>query len=177
MKDGIKLKGQLATYMRWPFVLTLLLVVMDVLLYTVSWKAGGIGTIFTAVYLLLGILLYFHRRPVILNELISFATQYGQVQKSLMKNFALPYALLDAEGKILWMNDEFLYLTGKDQKYRKFIGNIFPEVTMNKLPMPEEVRDLEIAYQDHDFRLNMRRVEIDERCGCRKELSDCSVSF
>ena len=162
MKDGIKLKGQLATYMRWPFVLTLLLVVMDVLLYTVSWKAGGIGTIFTAVYLLLGILLYFHRRPVILNELISFATQYGQVQKSLMKNFALPYALLDAEGKILWMNDEFLYLTGKDQKYRKFIGNIFPEVTMNKLPMPEEVRDLEIAYQDHDFRLNMRRVEIDE---------------
>ena len=63
-------------------------------------KAGGIGTVFTAVYLLLGILLYFHRRPVLLNELISFATQYGQVQKSLMKNFALPYALLDAEGKI-----------------------------------------------------------------------------
>ena len=73
-----------------------------------------------------------------------------------------PYALLDAEGKILWMNDEFLYLTGKDQKYRRFIGNIFPEVTMNKLPLPEEVRDFEVAYQDHDFRLNMRRVEIDE---------------
>ena len=104
MKDGIKLKGKLATYMRWPFILTILLVAMDVLLYSVSWKAGGIGTVFTAVYLLLGILLYFHRRPVLLNELISFATQYGQVQKSLMKNFALPYALLDAEGKILWMN-------------------------------------------------------------------------
>ena len=162
MKDGIKLKGKLATYMRWPFILTILLVAMDVLLYSVSWKAGGIGTVFTAVYLLLGILLYFHRRPVLLNELISFATQYGQVQKSLMKNFALPYALLDAEGKILWMNDEFLYLTGKDQKYRRFIGNIFPEVTMNKLPLPEEVRDFEVAYQDHDFRLNMRRVEIDE---------------
>ena len=162
MKDGIKLKGKLATYMRWPFILAILLVAMDVLLYSVSWKAGGIGTVFTAVYLLLGILLYFHRRPVLLNELISFATQYGQVQKSLMKNFALPYALLDAEGKILWMNDEFLYLTGKDQKYRRFIGNIFPEVTMNKLPLPEEVRDFEVAYQDHDFRLNMRRVEIDE---------------
>ena len=100
MKDGIKLKGKLATYMRWPFILAILLVAMDVLLYSVSWKAGGIGTVFTAVYLLLGILLYFHRRPVLLNELISFATQYGQVQKSLMKNFALPYALLDAEGKI-----------------------------------------------------------------------------
>ena len=52
MKDGIKLKGKLATYMRWPFILTILLVAMDVLLYSVSWKAGGIGTVFTAVYLL-----------------------------------------------------------------------------------------------------------------------------
>ena len=49
MKDGIKLKGKLATYMRWPFILTILLVAMDVLLYSVSWKAGGIGTVFTAV--------------------------------------------------------------------------------------------------------------------------------
>ena len=65
MKDGIKLKGKLATYMRWPFILAILLVAMDVLLYSVSWKAGGIGTVFTAVYLLLGILLYFHRRPLI----------------------------------------------------------------------------------------------------------------
>lgn len=54
MKDGIKLKGKLATYMRWPFILTILLVAMDVLLYSVSWKAGGIGTVFTAVYLCSG---------------------------------------------------------------------------------------------------------------------------
>ena len=50
MKDGIKLKGKLATYMRWPFILAILLVAMDVLLYSVSWKAGGIGTVFTAVF-------------------------------------------------------------------------------------------------------------------------------
>ena len=100
--------------------------------------------------------------PSILNELISFATQYGQVQKNLMQSFALPYALLDADGKILWMNDEFLFLTGKEKRYRKFIGNIFPEVTSEKLPLPDEVRDLEIVYQEHSYRLNMKRVEIQE---------------
>ena len=104
----------------------------------------------------------FTRRPSILNELISFATQYGQVQKNLMQSFALPYALLDADGKILWMNDEFLFLTGKEKRYRKFIGNIFPEVTSEKLPLPDEVRDLEIVYQEHSYRLNMKRVEIQE---------------
>ena len=84
------------------------------------------------------------------------------IYNAIKRDALLENVTLDAEGKILWMNDEFLYLTGKDQKYRRFIGNIFPEVTMNKLPLPEEVRDFEVAYQDHDFRLNMRRVEIDE---------------
>ena len=162
MKEKIKLKGQLKSYLRWPLIMTVLLIIMNVMLYMVEVKAGAIATGFTAVYIVAAVLLYFHRRPSILNELISFATQYGQVQKNLMQSFALPYALLDADGKILWMNDEFLFLTGKEKRYRKFIGNIFPEVTSEKLPLPDEVRDLEIVYQEHSYRLNMKRVEIQE---------------
>lgn len=162
MKEKIKLKGQLKSYLRWPLIMTVLLIIMNVMLYMVEVKAGAIATGFTAVYIVAAVLLYFHRRPSILNELISFATQYGQVQKNLMQRFALPYALLDADGKILWMNDEFLFLTGKEKRYRKFIGNIFSEVTSEKLPLPDEVRDLEIVYQEHSYRLNMKRVEIQE---------------
>lgn len=162
MKEKIKLKGQLKSYLRWSLIMTVLLIIMNVMLYMVEVKAGAIATGFTAVYIVAAVLLYFHRRPSILNELISFATQYGQVQKNLMQSFALPYALLDADGKILWMNDEFLFLTGKEKRYRKFIGNIFPEVTSEKLPLPDEVRDLEIVYQEHSYRLNMKRVEIQE---------------
>ena len=148
--------------MRWPLIMTLLLIIMDVMLYMVNLKAGAIATGFTAVYIVAAVLLYFHRRPSILNELISFATQYGQVQKNLMQNFALPYALMDADGKLLWMNDEFLFLTGKEKKYRKFIGNIFQEITPEKLPLPDEVRDLEVVYQEHSYRLSMKRIEIQE---------------
>lgn len=148
--------------MRWPLIMTLLLIIMDVMLYMVNLKAGAIATGFTAVYVVAAVLLYFHRRPSILNELISFATQYGQVQKNLMQNFALPYALMDADGKLLWMNDEFLFLTGKEKKYRKFIGNIFQEITQEKLPLPDEVRDLEVIYQEHSYRLSMKRIEIQE---------------
>ncbi|NCB93452.1 MAG: DHH family phosphoesterase [Clostridia bacterium] len=162
MKDKIKLKGQLKTYMRWPLLLTVLLIAMNAMMYFVDLKAGALATGFTAVYVVIAVLLYFQRRPSILNELISFATQYGQVQKNLVQNFALPYALMDADGKLLWMNDEFLFLTGKEKKYRKFIGNVFPEITVDKLPMQSEIRDIEIAYNNHDYRVNMRRVEIDE---------------
>ena len=162
MKDKIKLKGQLKSYMRWPLIMTILLVVMNVILYCINLKAGAVTTGFIAVYIAIAVLLYFQKRPSILNELISFATQYGQVQKNLMRNLGLPYALLDADGKVLWMNDEFLFVTGKDKKYRRFIGNIFPEVTMEKLPLQNEVRDIELVYNEHDYRLNMKRVDINE---------------
>ena len=147
--------------MRWPLIMTILLVVMNVIMYCINLKAGAVTTGFIAVYIAIAVLLYFQKRPAILNELISFATQYGQVQKNLMRNLGLPYALLDADGKVLWMNDEFLFATGKDKKYHRFIGNIFPEVTMEKLPLQNEVRDIELVYNEHDYRLNMRQIKIE----------------
>ena len=39
--------------------------------------------------------------------MISFATSYGQLQGELLRNFDVPYALLDATGKIEWLNDAF----------------------------------------------------------------------
>lgn len=162
MKDKIKLKGKLKTYMQWPVVLTLLLIVMNVLIYLVNVKSGVIVTGFVFVYFIIVLAVYSRNKPLILNEMISFATHYGQVQKRLLQTLSIPHALLDAEGKILWMNDEFLFLTGKDKKYRRSIENVFPEVTEDKLPMKEEIRELDCSYQDHDYRISMKRVEIDE---------------
>ncbi len=162
MKEKIKLRGPLKSYMRWPIILTILLAVMNVMIYLVDVKAGAIATGFTAVYLAVAILLYFHKRPLILNELISFATQYGQVQKNLLRDFVIPYALLDADGRLLWMNEEFMAVTGKDHRYRKYVGNIFPELTQDKLPMENEIRDVDVQYGEHDYRVNLRRVEIRE---------------
>lgn len=162
MKERIKLRGPLKSYMRWPLILTVFLAVMNAVIYLADRKAGAIATGFIAVYLAVAVMLYFHKRPSILNELISFATQYGQVQKNLLRNFAIPYALLDADGKLLWMNDEFMTITGKDHRYRKAVGNIFPELTPDKFPLENEIRDLDVFYNQHDYRINLRRVEIRE---------------
>lgn len=160
MKNKMKLKGQLKSYMRWPFFLTLLLFGMNVAIYCVNLKAGAVATGFTAIYVVVVVLLYYQKRPAVLNELISFATEYGQVQKTLMKELAIPYALLDSGGKLMWMNEEFLNLTGKDKKYRRFIGNIFSEVTGDKLPKETESTEFPILYNERYFRIHMRRVEI-----------------
>src|SRR5699024_10671506 len=115
MNGGIKIKGQLKFYMQWPFILTVLLVVMDILVFTINAKAGAVASGFLAAYLLIVVFLYFHSKTAIMNELISFATQYGQVQKTLLREFIVPYALLDCNGKVLWLNDAFAQMSGKNR--------------------------------------------------------------
>lgn len=157
MNGGIKIKGQLKFYMQWPFILTVLLVVMDILVFTINVKAGAVASGFLAAYLLIVVFLYFHSKTAIMNELISFATQYGQVQKTLLREFIVPYALLDCNGKVLWLNDAFAQMSGKNRKFRKKISSLFPEITADKLPDKED-SEVTFQFQDRDYRAVMRRI-------------------
>ena len=159
MDGKIRIKGQLKYYMQWPLILTILLVIMDILVFTVNRRAGALVSIFIAAYILIVVFLYFHSRAVIMNELISFATQYGQVQKTLLKEFIVPYALLDYNGKILWMNDAFAALSGKNRRYRKSVTNLFPELTKDKLPRENEA-EVTFQYEEKDYRAVMRPIPI-----------------
>jgi c-di-AMP phosphodiesterase-like protein len=127
--------------------------------FTVNVKAGALVSIFLAAYILIVVFLYFHSRAVIMNELISFATQYGQVQKVLLKEFIVPYALLDYNGKLLWMNDSFAALSGKNRRYRKSVSSVFPELTKEKLPQ-EERAEVTFQYEEKDYKAVMRTIPI-----------------
>lgn len=161
-KNKIKLNGQLRSYLKWPLLLSFLLIAMNVAVYLVDRRAGALMTIFVAVYIALVMVLYYHNRPVLLNELIAFATQYGQVQKSLIRELAVPYALLDSQGRLLWVNRKFSDLTGKEKQYHKSITNIFPEITLDRLPKSGEDTEIKLRYEEFDFRINLKSVVIDE---------------
>ena len=159
MDGKIKIKGHLKFYMQWPVILSILLIVMDVLVFSVSVKAGTLVSIFLAAYILVVVFLYFHSKTMIMNELISFATQYGQVQKTLLNEFAVPYALLDYNGKILWMNEAFSTLIGKNKRYRKAVSCVFPEIAGDKLPKKEE-KEVNIRYNERDYKAVMKSVSL-----------------
>ena len=58
---------------------------------------GMVG--FTVFYFAFVLLLYVRSKSVVANELISFATQYSSVQKRLLNEFEVPYALLEYSGR------------------------------------------------------------------------------
>ena len=107
MKSKIKLKGQLRNYMYWPLILTILLALMNIPAYLIDVRMGMLFSGFVILYFIIVLIAYLINKPVMLNELISFATQYGTVQKQLLEEFEVAYALLDYNGKILWVNKQF----------------------------------------------------------------------
>ena len=149
-KTKIKYKGKLKSYMQWPVVFLVILAIMNVAVYTVSVKAGLVVSGFLALFGVLTLLLIFRHRPLILNDLISFATQYGQVQKTLLDEFSIPYALLDSDGRLIWMNEEFSLTVGKDKDYRKNIQTLFPEIHSGTMPGLKGVKEIEIHYLNEE---------------------------
>lgn len=161
MKSKIKLKGQLRNYMYWPLILTILLVIMNIPAYMMNTKIGIMFSCFVVLYFIIVLLAYLYNKPVILNELINFATQYGTVQKKLLDEFELPYALLDYNGKILWVNKQFVEITGKDKAYHKSITSIFPGLTREIIQKEQELIDVELTHGERHYRASMSKIYFD----------------
>lgn len=161
MKRKIRLKGQLKNYMYWPLMLTILLVGMNVPMYYINREAGICVTVFSVIYFLVVLVAYLIKKPTILNEVISFATQYGTVQKHLLNEFEIPYALLDYNSRILWMNEAFSNVTGKDKNYHKSITTIFPAITRELLEKEEENSEVQVTCEERIYRAAMGKIYFD----------------
>ncbi len=165
MKRKIKVRGRLKVYIQWPIILSVLLLAMNVCIYPVSLRAGLLMTGFLVLYILVAFLLYVNNSPKIYSELITFATHYDQIQRRLLKDLALPYALLEEDGKVLWANTAFFEISGKGKKsLHRHISYFFPEFEEEVFSESESGNDktIRFSYEDRDFRADLRRVYIDQ---------------
>lgn len=160
-RKKIQYSGKLKSYMRWPIIMVLLLMFMTVIVFMVNKKAGGVVSAFVILYIVMVLGIWFHYKPNILNEMISFATQYGQIQKTILKEFAIPYALLDDEGRVIWMNDRFCEVVGKDGRYNKNIQNLIPQVSAGALQDGEMESSVQIQYHEKDYSVKLQKVSIE----------------
>lgn len=163
MKKNLKFKGRLRLYFQMPVWFGILLAVTNVAIYTVDVTAGIILSCFTLLYLISFLLLEHFNRPIIMTELVSFATQYGQIQKRLLRDLELPNTLLDENGHIIWANKAFQQIVGKEKPENKMITGFFPAITSDKLPTGD-IDETEVAFQqsDRDYHAKLKRIPLDE---------------
>ena len=152
----------LKSYLCGPMFLTILLVLADVGLCLYDVVIGIVLSGFTVVYFTVELTLYHYMKPHLANEIINFATQYATVQKHLLNDFEIPYALLDYTGKILWVNERFSELIGVDRNYHKSISTLFSTVTREFLQKNEKPQNVKIEKQDRIFRISLNRIYFDD---------------
>lgn len=161
MKSKVKLKGRLRAYLCMPMWLTIILVIINVFIYTNNVKTGAVFSGFVLLYFLITLCMYIYNKPQLIHEIVNFATQYGTVQKQLLNDLEIPYALLDYNARFLWMNAEFGAITGKDKNYHKSITTIFPNLTKEILQRNDVIESMNLTLEDKCYRISMKRIYFD----------------
>lgn len=162
MKQKIKFKGQINTYISWPLRYSVILILFTIGIFFISSKAGLAMLACTSVFIIMALILYYRNKAVVVNDLINFATQYGQVQRQLLHDLEIPYALLDESGKIIWTNEAFENTTHIKNGYRKSIMTLLPEVHKEDLPVTENENEIMVSHEDRDFRVSLHKVMMTE---------------
>ncbi len=164
MKNSVKLKGRMKSYLQSSLYLGFLLIAVDILIYFIDIRAGLVLSCFILFYLAIILSLMFYNKPIIINELISFATQYGQIQRRLLRDLDLPHALLDESGKIIWTNIAFEKAVDKEKGYRKSITSLFPSITKDRLPgnIEEDEVEFDVDYEAHNYIARLKKISLKE---------------
>ena len=160
MKKRIKIKGRLRLYLQSGLLLGILMVFVNLCIYLMDYHAGLLLSGALLFYFAVMFTLMFYNKPVIMNELISFATQYGQIQKRLLREMEIPYALLDESGKVIWTNKAFEHVTHKEKGYHRSITTLFPALTKDKLPGIEEETEMDLEFEDCEFAAKMKKISM-----------------
>ncbi len=159
MKETIKIKGQLKFYLSWPLLLSLFLIVGNFVVATVS-KAGALVLFpFTLCYVATAVWIYLYRQKRILGGLVEFSAEYAWIQKQLLSDMAVPYALADEDGRLLWSNDAFRDILSEKKALRKNLLTLFPEVTKTDLAS-EESSHIHTTYGEEKYRIDIRPVYV-----------------
>lgn len=170
MNRKIKFKGKLWVHFNWPLIVGLVLAVANISVYFYNIECGMAVSAFWLVYILVALGMSVWSSTYIADEVINFATQYSTVQKHLLNDFQIPYALLDGVGKVLWINEQFSQVTGVDKKYHKSITTIFPTVTKEFLLKTEDTADIRVDYADKIYRVSISHIPFESMVGDKGEV-------
>lgn len=169
------LRIKIEKYLKVPLLLAIFWLVAAGIMFVISRQAGFLMLFFELIYMVIVLVIYYQKRPDIMTEIVSFSFEQSQIQKELLKDLALPYTLIDLEGRFLWSNQQFHEVIGKEKMRKKSLFHVFPEITREILPVQIGQSSVDIVYENRNYRLEMKCVHA--RWGNEEDFVDASNSL
>lgn len=96
-----------------------------------------------------------------MKQMVAFGASYAQLQKQLLYELDIPYAMIDEQGSILWLNKAFKVLTDREKTKRRRLNALFPELDMHQVCNNSQYITT-VSYQDKKFRIKVRQVYLQD---------------
>ena len=157
-----RLTGRMKFMIYWPAVLGILLIIGTVVMNIANVANATVMGIITIVYVLVYGAVLVYLRPVFMHEIIEFASGYSQVQRQMLFELGIPYALLDNSGRMLWMNRMMQDVTGKGKNFTGHVDTVFPEISLKDFPGQGETKELRLTSNERDYKVELKRIIIGE---------------
>ena len=155
-------KGNIYTYLNWPIIMAVYLIVLVVIMYLISDTAGLVASLFVLVYIGFALYLRFSRFNYLHSAIMGLAEQINKKQKMHLAKFDLPHAILTTDGRIVWANDRFLDIS-KNMSVGKDIKEFFPEINSIILNgLNSEKIDLLTSYGDRKYKIHLRQMRLND---------------
>lgn len=160
MKEKIKVEGQLKIYLTWPFWLSLFVIFANLAVLLVDKLSAAVMLPFTLCYILIAVWIYVYRRKRLLGGLVEFSSEYAWIQKQLLGEMSLPYALSDEDGRLIWLNQAFREVLEEAGAGRKNLLSLFPGITKADLETDEDTVRIHTLLGEYKFRVDLRPMYV-----------------
>ena len=134
----------------------IILALSGVLIYY-DLESGLIACVLALVFIVVLTIVYFYGLSKLYSELIYSVDYYGKIQKELLEEFEIAYAVLDNKMDIVWTNKLFRKLIKKDKGFHGSISECFPMLTQEVLPTKKgSVAEFEIEIDNRNIRMVLK---------------------
>ena len=165
-----RIKGTLRSYLRWPLLLGILLIAMNVQIYTISLRAGIIMSAYIAVYLLIAILLYYFKRRALLHDLIDYSMRFHVTVNKVAANLDIPIAIVGPDYCCIWENKQFHNKFSTSLRKRFHISKAISVLTESAFPVSADTTG-EIHFHEADiyYKAVLQRVNLEKAPDSQKK--------
>ena len=161
MKNEKYLKRKIQYIILVPIILAIIITCITIYMNGLESRVGTISLALLVVYLIFTIIVYLRMLPSIDSVVMDYSLEQGKIQKELLSDLEIPYAIMDTNGHIMWANRLFRETIGvhNDARIKRTIDLYFPELVPDIIDTEDEV-NLTLNYEDRIYRASIKRIDL-----------------
>ncbi len=158
MNKSKRISGRLAAMARLPIIGFITIAVLSGILLSMDLPFNGIWILLAvavAFAIVAGVLALSQNRTV-LADMTSFAENLNDQLQIQCENLELPIAMVDEEGEILWQNERFQVISGKETN----LIELFPELHKRDFQGYDQHESVYVTKDTQTYRLDARNIPV-----------------